>query len=96
MTVHQAIAVPADYGRIKRGIIGGIADDKAMLRAAVELTRDLAEARAAIYWPDMLGSALLGYGGLAGAILFDNLWAALASGLSPRSRCIARCCSSTS
>ena len=71
MTVHEAIALPS----------AAIADDKTMLRAAVELTRDLAEARAAIYWPDMLASALLGYAGLAGAILLENPWAALASGL---------------
>ncbi|MEZ5742303.1 MAG: fatty acid desaturase [Sphingomonadaceae bacterium] len=58
-----------------------IADDKAMLRAARELTQDIAEARAGIYWPDMLASALLGYAGLAGAILFANLWLAIASGV---------------
>lgn len=46
-----------------------IPDDMAMLRAAVELSRDISEARPAIYWPDMLGSALIGYGALAGAIL---------------------------
>ena len=46
-----------------------IADDKAMLRAARDLTKDLTEARAAIYWPDMAGSALLGWAALAGAIL---------------------------
>ena len=57
----------------------GTADDMAMLRAAVELTRDISEARAAIYWPDMLVSALLGYAALAGAILLDNRLAALAS-----------------
>ena len=77
MTVLQAIAIPADESRTSPGI----PDDRAMLRAAVELTRDLAAARAAIYWPDMLGSALLGYAGLAGAILLDSPWAALASGL---------------
>ena len=37
-----------------------IADDMAMLRAAVELTRDISAARASVYWPDMLASALLG------------------------------------
>ena len=77
MTVHEAIAVPADDGRSAPGI----PDDKAMLRAAVERTRDLATARPAIYWPDMLLSALLGYAGLAGAILLDNPWAALACGV---------------
>lgn len=58
-----------------------VADDMAMLRAAVELTRDIAEARPAIYWPDMLASAALGYAGTAGAILLANPWAAAASGL---------------
>lgn len=46
-----------------------IADDKAMLRAARDLTKDLGEAKPGIYWPDMVGSALLGWGGLAGGIL---------------------------
>ena len=49
-----------------------IADDKALLRAAAELTRDLGEARPGIYWPDMLASALVGYGTLAGAILLQD------------------------
>ena len=39
-----------------------------MLRAAADLTRDIARARPEIYWPDMLGSALLGYGALGLAI----------------------------
>jgi fatty acid desaturase len=67
------VAEPAAQARA-----GRVADDKALLRAAVELTRELGEAKAAIYWPDMLGSALVGYAGLAGAILLDNRWAALA------------------
>jgi fatty acid desaturase len=54
-----------------------IPDDMAMLRAAVELTRDISVARGAIYWPDMLGSATLGYAALAGAILLNG-WAAWA------------------
>jgi len=58
-----------------------VADDMAMLRAARDLTKDLAQARPAIYWPDMLGSALLGYAALAGAILVDSTPAALALGL---------------
>jgi fatty acid desaturase len=60
---------------------GGIADDMAMLRAAKDLTRDISTARAGVYWPDMLLSALLGYAGLAGVILFDSPWAAVASGI---------------
>jgi fatty acid desaturase len=58
-----------------------VADDMAMMRAAKELTGDLAEARPAIYWSDMLLSALVGYGALAGAILLDNAALAIASGV---------------
>ncbi len=61
--------------------LAGTPDDKAMLRAAVELTRDLSAARAAIYWPDMLASALLGYAALAGAILLAAPLAKVACGL---------------
>ena len=57
---------------------GAIPDDRALLRAAVELTRELGEAKAAIYWPDMLVSAGVGYAGLAGAILLHGLAAQLA------------------
>ena len=46
-----------------------LADDKAMLRAAANLTRDLNVPSARIYWADLIASAVLGYGGLAGAIL---------------------------
>jgi len=45
------------------------ADDKAMLKAAANLTRDLNVARANIYWTDLIGSALLGYAGLFATIL---------------------------
>ncbi|MET4896464.1 fatty acid desaturase [Sphingomonadaceae bacterium jetA1] len=45
-----------------------ILDDKAMLRAAAELTRDLIAPRPALYWADMVGSAILGYGALAVAV----------------------------
>lgn len=58
-----------------------IPDDKAMLRAAVELTRDISTARPEIYWPDMLGSTAVGYAALAGAVLVDNTWAAVALGI---------------
>lgn len=55
-----------------------IPDDKAMLRAARDLTKDIADHRPNIYWPDMIGSALVGYGALAGAILVDSLPLAIA------------------
>jgi len=70
MNVQQTFdsaAVPqADPASLRRV---AIADDKTMLRAARDLTKDLERARAAIYWPDMVGSALFGYVALAGAIL---------------------------
>jgi fatty acid desaturase len=57
------------------------ADDKDMLRAARDMTKDLGEARARIYWPDMLASAAIGYGGIALAIIASELWVAIAAGL---------------
>jgi fatty acid desaturase len=55
-----------------------IPDDKAMLRAARDLTKDIAAHRANIYWPDMIASALAGYAALAGAILVDSVPVAVA------------------
>jgi hypothetical protein len=43
-------------------------DDAAMLKAAANLTRDLNVPSSAIYWADMLGSALLGYAALFAAM----------------------------
>ncbi|KQU49858.1 fatty acid desaturase [Sphingomonas sp. Leaf339] len=45
-----------------------IADDKAMLRAAAELTRDLVQPNPRIYWMDLITSVVIGYGALAVAI----------------------------
>ena len=56
-------------------------DDKALLRAAAELTRNLSAARAGVYWPDFLGSALVGYGALSGAMLLDPWPLALLAGV---------------
>ena len=56
-------------------------DDAAMLKAAANLTRDLNEPRSAIYWADMLGSALLGYAALFAAMFVRSTPLALAAGL---------------
>ncbi len=57
-----------------------IADDRAMLRAAAELTRDLNTPRPLIYWGDTIASALIGYGALAVAVSAVPLgWAILAA-----------------
>jgi len=73
-------------GGISRGASARIAlaatpDDSAMLRAAVDLTRDIGKARPAIYWPDFLGSTLLGYAGLAVAIMAAQGWLVALGGL---------------
>jgi fatty acid desaturase len=52
-----------------------VADDKSMLRAAADLTRDLNVARPAIYWADLLASVIIGYAALAGAMLAPLAWA---------------------
>src|SRR5687768_16439606 len=56
-------------------------DDKAMLKAAADLTRDLNVARPAIYWADMIGSAALGYAGLFTAIFAGSTAVAIVAGI---------------
>ncbi|WP_120077011.1 fatty acid desaturase family protein [Aurantiacibacter odishensis] len=65
----------------RRRVHAQIPDDKAMLRAAAELTRDINTARPEIYWPDMIVSALVGYATMAGAILVESTWLAIALGI---------------
>ncbi|MGD9811026.1 MAG: fatty acid desaturase [Sphingobium sp.] len=76
MTAYERIAGGAPARDVK-----AIADDAAMLRAAVDLTRDISAARPEIYWPDMLISAVIGYATLAGAILLENVALAVACGV---------------
>nr|WP_183933828.1 fatty acid desaturase [Sphingomicrobium lutaoense] len=64
---------------VRRAVVRG--DDKEMLRAAAQLTRDLKEPDARIFWADLILSALLGYGALALAILSGELAVKLAAGL---------------
>jgi len=55
-------------------------DDATMLKAAANLTRDLNTPSSRIYWADMLGSALIGYGALFATMALS--WpAALATAL---------------
>jgi fatty acid desaturase len=68
-------AVAEDIARAKRG------DDKAMLKAAANLTRDLNQPDARIYWADMLGSTLLGYAALAATIVAPSTAFGIASAL---------------
>ena len=57
-----------------------IDDDRAMLKAAADLTRDLNSPNPRIYWTDMLLSVAIGYAALLGAILAPSLGWAIAAG----------------
>ncbi|HEX8554011.1 MAG TPA: fatty acid desaturase, partial [Sphingomonas sp.] len=61
-TLHRATTAPAATSL-------RIADDKAMLRTAAEVTRDLSKPQPSIYWADLLASVMVGYGALVAAIL---------------------------
>jgi len=81
-TVQETIGLPSgDSARVARVAVAAIPDDMELLRAAAELTRDINTARGAIYWPDMLLSAAIGYAALAGAILLENPPLAVLSGV---------------
>lgn len=71
----EAAPAQADASLRPRG------DDKAMLRAAADLTRELNSPSASIYWADMIGSAAIGYLSLAAAIAVTSLPLAVAAGV---------------
>jgi fatty acid desaturase len=56
-------------------------DDKDMLRAVRDITKDLGTASPAIYWTDTLVSAAIGYVTLAGAILVESTAVAVVLGI---------------
>jgi fatty acid desaturase len=58
-----------------------VRDDKAMLRAAADLTRQLNAPNPAIYWADMLGSAVAGYAMLFVAMSAASGWVVAVAGL---------------
>ena len=68
-----AVAAPA-APRVRR-------DDKAMLRAAADLTRDLNVPSARIYWSDFLASAVLGYGALGLAMASPSTLVMILAGI---------------
>lgn len=57
------------------------ADDKAMLRAAADLTRALSTPNPAIYWGDLIASAVVGYGALAVAIVSGSAMVTVIAGI---------------
>lgn len=72
ITLDRASAAPARLP---------IADDREMLKAAAELTRDINAPRPGIYWADFLGSAVLGYAALAAAVLSHSAAVTIAAGV---------------
>lgn len=81
-TINPRLATPlVDVPARARRVDFLASDDKAMLRAARDLTKDIATARPAVYWTDMLLSAGVGYGALAGAVLTSSVPLAIGLGL---------------
>ena len=56
-------------------------DDNELIRTAANVTRDLNGVRPAIYWSDLLASAVTGYGAMVAAIMLDNVGLALLAGI---------------
>jgi len=71
-TLELQGSVETDSPRGGRAPARASGDDKAMLKAAADLTRDLNVARPGIYWADMIGCAVLGYAGLFTAIFTSS------------------------
>ena len=70
---ESAIAAPGQAAPVRAK------DDAAMLKAAANLTRDLNVPSSAIYWADMVASALLGYAALFAAMFLAMPWAAISA-----------------
>ena len=80
MELQRRSEVPA-ASKSREPVRASRADDKAMLKAAADLTRDLNQARPSIYWADLIGSAVLGYAGLFTAILAGSSSVAIVAGI---------------
>lgn len=80
-TLDRRTTGAADAVAAREAARARIDDDKAMLKAAADLTRDLNAPNPRIYWADMLASAAIGYGALAAAILAPSIGWAIAAGV---------------
>ncbi|MEO9133021.1 MAG: fatty acid desaturase [Sphingomonas sp.] len=79
---HDAAVPETALPKILGGVrVERVADDRAMLRTAAEITRDLHAARPLIYWTDLLASALLGYAALAIAMSIGSFGWAITAGV---------------
>lgn len=84
----KSVSVDRPYAEPRTAPVGAepgrarVADDMALLRAAVEQTRDLQRASPAIYWVDFIASVVIGYGALLLAMApAPGGWAAIAGAI---------------
>ncbi|MGK6321235.1 fatty acid desaturase family protein [Sphingomonas sp. DT-204] len=80
ITLDRASAAPAPKAAAPARVVRA-PDDKTLLRAAAELSRDLNQPKPVVYWTDMLASVLVGYAALAGAILAPSAGWAIVAGV---------------
>ncbi len=80
MTNTATLERSTDVASAQRGAARA-KDDAAMLKAAASLTRDLNAPSSAIFWADMLGSALIGYAAMFAAMTVAPEWLAIGMGL---------------
>ena len=78
LTLARDVAAPPPRERVATH---RVVDDKAMLRTAAELSRDLVAPRPAIYWSDLGLSAVLGYGALVTAVQAPTTGWAIVAGV---------------
>lgn len=81
LSLARGTAAPASAAPVAGTSTLRVADDKAMLRAAADLTRDLVKPKPAIYWTDLIASAVAGYGGLVVAATAQSTVLAIAAGV---------------
>lgn len=81
MTATMAPVAAKDTAPVASAQRRRVKDDMVMIRAAADLTRDLNTPSRLIYWSDFLGSALVGYAAMAGAVMADGWPLTLAAGV---------------
>ena len=81
LSLARGTAAPASVSPPPGSGTMRVADDKAMLRAAADLTRDLVKPRPALYWADLIASMVVGYGALAVAATSTSTLVVIAAGV---------------
>jgi fatty acid desaturase len=76
----DAGAAQALHPIARNAAASGAPDDAELIRTAASLTRNLAVASPAIYWADLLLSAVVGYASLVVLVLSQPVWAKVVAG----------------